>query len=230
MIARVIERVRTCPAVDRILVATDADEVAQAVEALEVQVVRTGEARSGTDRVAQAVAGSGLTPEIVLNVQGDEPFVDPALLGRVIEVQRATGAPLVTACAPIRHWATLLSPDVVKVVPDAHGRAMIFSRSPIPWSVALGAGWTVAPEPSEALPEGMKAWEHIGIYGFTPSSLHRFTGLPPHPLEQQERLEQLRALAWGWTIELVEADHAPGGVDTAEELRAARARLDGVHA
>lgn len=226
MIARVIERVRACAAVDQILVATDAEQVAQAVEGLAVQVVQTGHASSGTDRVAQALAGLGLTPEIVLNVQGDEPFVDPELLGRVVEVQRVTGAPLVTACAPIRRWGALLSPDVVKVVPDAQGRAMIFSRSPVPWSAALETVQTAPPDPSKPLPEGLKAWEHIGIYGFTGTSLHRFTALPPHPLELQERLEQLRALAFGWTVELVEAEHAPGGIDTPEELEAARARLE----
>lgn len=219
MIARVIERVGGCSAIDQILVATDAEEIERAVQAYPVTVVRTGQARSGTDRVAQAISRSGLQPDMILNVQADEPFIDPDLLGRMVEVHRATGCAMVTACAPLSDRARLRSPSVVKVVPDALGRALLFSRAPVPWPGPGGL------HGEGALPPGVKAWEHLGVYGFTAEGLRRFAALPPHPLEVQESLEQLRALAHGWVIELVEASEAHGGVDTPLELESARARF-----
>lgn len=130
---------------------------------------------------------------------------------------------MVTACAPLRQVDRFRDPSVVKVVPDARGRALFFSRAPVPWprdAVLVEGG---------VLPESHRAWEHLGVYGFRAASLRAFAELPPHPLERQERLEQLRALAWGWSIELVEATEAWGSVDTAEELRLARQRFEVEH-
>ena len=221
MIVRVVEQVRRAASISEVIVATDADEVAAAVARIDVRVIRTGPADSGTDRVARALATERVAADVVVNVQADEPFVDPTLLDRIVEVVGACPGALVTACAPLRETARLLSPSVVKVVPDARGRALLFTRAPVPWPR------DVTLPPSGPLPASVKAWEHLGIYGFTPELLAAFAALPPHPLELQERLEQLRALAWGWAVELVEADEAPGSVDTAEDLAAARLRFGG---
>lgn len=223
LIARVIERVRRAASIDEVIVATDAEEIANAVAPLEIRVIRTGPAESGTDRVARAVAAERVVADVIVNVQADEPFVDPGLIDRIVEIVGAFPGALVTACAPLRQIERLRCPSVVKVVPDARGRALIFTRAPVPWprDVALAD--------SGPLPHDVKAWEHVGLYGFTPDLLAAFAALPPHPLEQQECLEQLRALAWGWAVELVEADEAPGSVDTPEDLERARARYRSLH-
>jgi len=223
MIVRVVEQVRRASSIAEVIVATDADEIAAAVASLDVRVIRTGPADSGTDRVARALAAERVAADVVLNVQADEPFVDPGLLDRMVEVVGACPGALVTACAPLITVERMLSPSVVKVVPDARGRALLFTRAPVPWprDITLPA--------SGPLPDGVKAWEHLGLYGFTPELLAAFAALPPHPLELQERLEQLRALAWGWAVELVEADEAPGSVDTSDDLAAARARYRSLH-
>lgn len=215
---RVVERVRRARLIDVVVVATDSEAIEQAMVELGVRVVRTGVHRCGTDRVAEAARG--LSAELVVNVQGDEPFVDPNMLDQLVVTMRASGAWMGTACAPLVRTEDFLNPHVVKVVPDNHGNALIFSRAPVPWPRDV-----VLPK-SGPMPEGVHAWRHIGVYAFRVEALQRFVELPEHPLEVQERLEQLRALAAGWAVRLVEVDRAPHGVDTADDLTLARSRFD----
>ncbi|MBP7677092.1 MAG: 3-deoxy-manno-octulosonate cytidylyltransferase, partial [Thermoanaerobaculia bacterium] len=161
---------------------------------------------SGTDRVRAAVAGTDA--EIVVNVQGDEPLMDPENVDRVIEHLLAhPEVPLATVAKPIDDPAAIADPNVVKVVRGDDGRALYFSRSPIPFRRNAEA----------ALP----TWKHLGLYGYRREALETWTSLPPHPLERAESLEQLRALAAGLVMTVLPAVGDSIGVDTpadAEEV------------
>jgi 3-deoxy-manno-octulosonate cytidylyltransferase (CMP-KDO synthetase) len=173
---------------------------------------------SGTDRVAEVAAA--LTREgtidagtIIVNVQGDEPLIDPTLIARV--ARTLAGAPdcaIATACHPIALREDLFNPNVVKVVTDARGRALYFSRAPIPW---------VRDEDDAA---AVRAMRHVGLYAYRASFLPIFGALAPSPLETLEALEQLRALWHGHAIAVFVAEEAPApGVDTQEDLDRVRA-------
>ena len=160
---------------------------------------------SGTDRVAEAARG--LPHEQIVNVQGDEPGIDPALIDRLARtLEEDRKADWVTAARPCRGSAALEAPSVVKVVTDREGYALYFSRSVIPH--ARGRGM-----PARAL-------AHVGIYGFRREALLRFASLPPSPLERTERLEQLRALEHGMRIRVLETRRASRSIDTPEDYRA----------
>lgn len=199
MVVRVWERVRRAEGIERVLVATDDRRVYDAVRAHGADVVMTGEHPSGTDRVAEAARNSGALR--VVNVQGDEPFVDPTDIARVAAaVTDAT--PIATAAAPLTEGFE--DPARVKVVCDDGGRALYFSRQPIP----TGGPYRL----------------HVGLYAFTAAALQAVAALPPAPLERAERLEQLRWLAAGYRIRVVSVPAGPISVDTAEDLARARAR------
>lgn len=195
---------------DWVVVATDADEVARVVEEAGFEVVMTSpDHGSGTDRVAEVAAMAAFRRyDLIVNVQGDEPFLPEAALTGAIERVRG-GDDVGTAAAPLDP-VHLDDPARVKVVCDARGRALYFSRAPIPY-------WR-NPEPA---PPGLW-WQHLGIYAFGREALVRWTGLGPTALEAAERLEQLRALEHGMTIGVARLDGpAPAGIDTAEDLRQA---------
>lgn len=216
LVQRVVEGARRAQRVDRVLVATDSDAVEAALRPLGTEVRRTGPALCGTDRAAEAVRG--LTAEVVVNVQGDQPLVDPATIDAIID--RLGDLPMATGCVAIDDCAAFRSPDVVKVVPDARGLAVSFSRAPIPWPRGVELA------ESGPLPDGVSAWRHLGIYAFSRQGLETFARLPPHPLELQEGLEQLRALAHGWPIGLVQVGSAARAVDTAADLAHARSQWE----
>jgi 3-deoxy-manno-octulosonate cytidylyltransferase (CMP-KDO synthetase) len=181
------------------------------------------EHRSGSDRVMEVAAARRLADDaVVVNVQGDEPLIPPAAIRQVAE--RLHGHPefgVATLCEPIERRADLFNPNVVKVVRDASGRALYFSRAPIPW-------WRdefVRTDSSAELPP-RTWWRHIGIYGYRVSALRRFCSLPPAALETLESLEQLRLLANGVAIAVDETiEPVPGGVDTPEDLERVRRSL-----
>lgn len=209
MIAHVCRAALRVPGVDAVVVATDDDRVARAVEGSGAVARMTASThRTGTDRVAEVAAA--LDCQIVVNLQGDEPFVHPEML-------RATIAPLhedpslnmSTVCRPITDEADLANPNVVKVVRDARGRALYFSRSPIPF--------LRGPRPTML--------KHIGIYGYRRAFLLHFAQLPPTPLEQAESLEQLRALEHGYQIHAALTEHDSIGIDTPDDLERARQLL-----
>lgn len=204
MIAHVVRRAMAAETVDHVIVATDDERVAMAATDAGAQAVMTGEHPSGTDRIAEAVAGSGEW-ELVVNVQGDEPMLSGANIDTLVKGMRdRPDAGMATLCRPMKPEA-VDDPNAVKVVRGADNRGLYFSRSVIPY-----------PRDREA---ATPLWRlHLGIYGFRPDVLKRFVSLEPSALERAEGLEQLRALENGIDILIFEAPDAAHGVDTPEDL------------
>jgi 3-deoxy-manno-octulosonate cytidylyltransferase (CMP-KDO synthetase) len=223
MIQHVHERVRRARRPDRVLVATDDERIAAVVRGFGGEVVMTSpDHATGTDRLAEAAAATDA--EIVVNVQGDEPMLDPEGIDAAVEaLARDPGLDISTLSLPLRDVEEMLSPSVVKVVTDARGLALYFSRSPIPM-VRDGASDPRAAA-ALAVARGL-ARKHVGLYAYRRASLLRFATLPPSPLEEAEGLEQLRALHHGMRIRVVEREGVAGpAVDTAEDLERVRALL-----
>lgn len=219
LVLRVWERVVSLPAIDRCVIATDSEAVAGVARAAGAECVLT-DARhpSGTDRTAEVVARPGYADcDIVVNVQGDEPFVSPPIVDAAVAIIRAGRFSLGTVAVPADD-SVLADANVVKVVAADDGRALYFSRAPVPYlrdpaSAADGAD------------RRRLVRQHVGVYAYTPAALARWVALPPHPLERVERLEQLRPLAAGMMIGVARVDEpAPVGVDTEEDLARANAR------
>jgi 3-deoxy-manno-octulosonate cytidylyltransferase (CMP-KDO synthetase) len=212
LITRVIQRVQEHGLADELVVATDSPMVAQVVERSQVRAVLTDRGHlTGTDRVAEVAARPEFAGyDAVVNVQGDEPFLAREALAGSIE-RVAQGHDIGTAAAPLE--AELAGdPSRVKVVTDAAGRALYFSRSVIPHR-------REPTDPSEGL-----YWQHLGIYAYTREALRRWTGLEPAAAELAERLEQLRALHHGLTIGVARlGEPVEPGVDTLDDLRRAEA-------
>jgi 3-deoxy-manno-octulosonate cytidylyltransferase (CMP-KDO synthetase) len=219
MVVRVAEQVRPAGA-ERIVVAADDASIVAACAAHHVEAVltRTDHA-SGSDRLAEACALLGLDDaHIVVNVQGDEPLIDPALARDCAALLAdRDDCVMSTAAHAIHDAAEYRNPNVVKVVLDAAGRALYFSRAPIPWWRDGGGGVPLAPTQTPAL-------RHIGIYGYRAGFLRRFPALPPAAVEGTEALEQLRVLWHGHRIAVHVTEHAPGpGIDTPDDLARVRA-------
>ena len=218
MIVRVAERARASGAT-RIVVATDHADIlaACAAHGIDARMTRSDHP-SGTDRIAEVARELGLAmDEVVVNLQGDEPLIDPALLaacaGRI-----GAQVPMATCAHPLQDVADVFNPNVVKVVLDKAGRALYFSRATIPWHRDAFAATR------DALPAGYAPLRHIGLYAYSNAFLQAYPGLEPAPLEQVEALEQLRVLWHGYPIAVHVTDSAPeAGVDTPEDL--ARVRL-----
>jgi 3-deoxy-manno-octulosonate cytidylyltransferase (CMP-KDO synthetase) len=219
MVVHVAERAREAGA-QEVIVATDDRRIHDAVAGHGHEVVMTRpDHASGTDRIAEVVRLRGWPAErIVVNVQGDEPRIPPILVRSVAEQLAGHGdAAIATACHPIASAAEMFDPNAVKVVIDQNGYALYFSRAPIPY--ARDAFRTER----SALPAGLPAYRHLGLYAYRCSFLHAYAGLAPATLEQFEALEQLRALAHGYRISVAVTGHAPEpGVDTPEDLEKMR--------
>jgi 3-deoxy-manno-octulosonate cytidylyltransferase (CMP-KDO synthetase) len=212
LITRVIQRVQEHGLADELVVATESPMVAQVVERSHVRAVLTDRSHlTGTDRVAEVAARTEFAGfDAIVNVQGDEPFLAREAMAGAIE-QVAQGADIGTAAAPLE--ASLAAdPARVKVVTDAAGRALYFSRAAIPHL-------------RDSLDGGeVQYWQHLGIYAYTRDALRRWQGLAPSPAEQAERLEQLRALHHGLSIGVARLTEAvEAGVDTIDDLRRAEA-------
>lgn len=219
MLVRVAERAAASGAA-QVWVATDHDEVAAAASRHGVQVCMTSpECASGTDRLAE-VAGKLAWPDdaVVVNVQGDEPLVDPALIrSTALLLHQRPDAAMATVCHPLRDLAEVLNPNVVKVVLDKNATALYFSRAPIPWARDAWAGG------QDALPGGLPVFRHVGLYAYRVGFLKAYPGLERPAMEDFESLEQLRALWHGHRIAvLVTEQAAPPGVDTPADLEAVR--------
>jgi len=218
-----IQRVHDCArasGAERIVIATDDPRIGDVAKSFGAEVVMTDAAhRSGTDRIAEVVARLGLADdEIVVNLQGDEPLMPPALIRQVAETLAShSDAAVATACHVIHSDDEFTNPNVVKVVTDARGYALYFSRAPIPWPREHMAG-----KPSGST----RAWRHIGLYGYRAGFVRRFAEWPACPLEETEQLEQLRVLWHGERIAVCESAELPGaGVDTPEDLERVRAHF-----
>jgi 3-deoxy-manno-octulosonate cytidylyltransferase (CMP-KDO synthetase) len=216
MVVRVAERARASGA-DEVLVATDHAGIARAVESHGFEAVMTRKSHaSGTDRIAEVVAKRRYPgTRIVVNVQGDEPLIEPALVRRVaVDLARHDGAVMATACHPIRNAREFGNSNVVKVALDREGYALYFSRAPIPWARDdFKRGLS-------RLPPGLPAYRHLGIYAYRTAFLRAYTRMKPVAIERFEALEQLRALAHGCRIHCIVTRSAPHpGVDTPADLK-----------
>jgi 3-deoxy-manno-octulosonate cytidylyltransferase (CMP-KDO synthetase) len=195
LLYHVIARARAAWPLARVIVATDAVEIARALDAHAEVCFDPSPAACGTDRVARAAASLGLTTPWIINLQGDEPCVPPdALRAALTALQDHPLAALGTACLPMTLPHGFHDPDQVKVIADDLGFARYFSRAPIP-----------SPPDDPSLP--LRWLLHIGVYAFSPSSLAAFAAKPPSPLERTERLEQLRALQAGWSVAIHTLHH-----------------------
>ncbi|HEX5129685.1 MAG TPA: 3-deoxy-manno-octulosonate cytidylyltransferase [Usitatibacter sp.] len=223
LVAWAAERARESGAA-RVVVATDHADIERAVRALGIEACLTSESHpSGTDRIAEAAGLLGLAADdIVVNIQGDEPLIDPQLVRRVAAELAAKDASIATAAHPIHEAATFFDPNVVKVVVGEDGCAHYFSRAPIPYARDAFAA------SRDRLPEGMPALRHIGIYAYRVRYLQQYASLAPTPPERFEALEQLRALGHGHRIAVAFWEGAmEPGVDTPEDLARVRKRLGG---
>lgn len=209
MIERVYKQVDKSTLIDAIYVATDDDRIFKHVRQFGGQVMMTDAAHpSGTDRVAE-VAKRELDYDIIINIQGDEPFISPSQIDRVIQPLMETEAVISTLGKPIKDAQVLSTPNVVKVIFNRHNQALYFSRHPIPYIRDKA--------PEDWLKEGLH-YKHLGIYGFKRATLLELSELPPGRLEQAESLEQLRWLEAGYSIYVAETDEESIGIDTPEDL------------
>jgi 3-deoxy-manno-octulosonate cytidylyltransferase (CMP-KDO synthetase) len=220
MVVRVLERARQSGAAG-VWAATDHQAVFDAVEQHGFQAVMTSpDCVSGTDRLAEVAATLGWRDDtVVVNVQGDEPLIDPGLIqATALALFDHPAASMATVCHPIHDVREVFNPNVVKVVTDRAGHALYFSRAPIPWARDAWTG-----DRASGIPEGLPVMRHIGLYAYRAGFLKAYPGLARPALEEAESLEQLRALWHGHRIAVIPSDRpTPPGVDTAEDLEKVR--------
>ncbi len=198
-----------------VVVATDDERIMQAVAGFGGKAGMTSvSARSGTDRVAEVARAHQAA--VVINVQGDEPLVQPEMVGQLASfLEQHSAVPMASLMTKLQRPADLANPNVVKVVVDQDGFALYFSRSPVPFARS-----------KERAPD---YWKHLGIYGYQRHFLLQFPHLEPTPLEQAEQLEQLRALEHGYRIKLLQTAHDTVGVDTPDDLKQVEQLLAAAH-
>lgn len=223
MVLHVLERALQSGA-DCVVVATDDERVQRAVTAAGHQAILTSrDHASGTERLVEVVEILGWDDAtLVVNVQGDEPLIDPDLISNVArQLAQHVDAVMATLAHPIDDPADFTNPNVVKVVADLHGYALYFSRAPIPWPRENFAA-------DRAFPSGFTPLRHIGLYAYRAGFLRTYASLAPSPLESCEMLEQLRVLWHGYRIRLGLAENAAApGVDTLADLERVRTLFAG---
>lgn len=207
---------------DEIVVATDSDEVLQVCRSFGAEAQLTSpQHQSGTDRTNEIARSHGWDARtVVVNLQGDEPLMPPALVRQAAELLTGDAeAHIASLCHPIHALEEWLNPNVVKLVMDRRGYALYFSRAPIPWKR------DGATREAPLMPDGL-AFRHIGLYAYRVAALAEFSQLPPAPLEECEALEQLRALTHGFRIRMgIVENPPPRGIDTEDDLKAVAALL-----
>ena len=216
LVVHTYERTRSASLITDTVIATDDERVVEAVAPFDVKIVMTrADHATGTDRIAEVAAKSDA--DIIVNVQADEPLVDPNLIDATIQpLLDDPGLPMATARYAIHDPARILDPNCVKVVCDGRQRAMYFSRSAVPF--IRDAGHDPLAEPIY--------WQHIGLYVFRREFLLEYAAMTPTPLERYEKLEQLRVLEHGFSMAVIDAKEPAIGVDTPEDLDRARAALE----
>ena len=226
MILHVIERAKQVRAIQRVIVATDDERIFTTVKQAGEEVWMTAPAhQTGTDRLAEVAAQ--LEADIIVNVQGDEPFIAPATIEAALHPLLADASiVMATTCESIESAADVLNPNVVKVVTDRAGFALYFSRQPIPFPRAEVLVHGSLAAALQAQPELLHLYaKHTGMYVYRREFLLRLAQLEPMPLERIEALEQLRVLAHGYRIRVVKAAHRALGIDTPDDLEKARELL-----
>lgn len=215
MVQHVFERVRRAERVSRVVIATDDERILQAVAGFGGDAMMTrNDHRSGTERAAEVAAH--VAADVYVNVQGDEPLVEPAAVDTLVTAMEEESVSVATLAVPIREPGDIMDPNVVKVVTDFEGNALYFSRAPVPW----------VRDEKQAV--GMQHRKHLGLYAYRKETLLEFPTLPPGELEKLEQLEQLRLLENGYKIRVVETEFDSIGVDVpadaarVEQLLAAR--------
>jgi len=216
MVQWVVERVRQAQKLDAVIVATDDQRIADCVQSLNIPDVQVAMTRpdhpSGTDRIAEAV--QTVNADAVINVQGDEPLIDPALIDELADVISSEEWDMATAATPIQDESQINDPSVVKALFNRHGQALYFSRSTIPH----------IREPEGVSTEGIY-WRHIGIYAYRRDYLLKLVAEPPCALENLEKLEQLRALDMGCRMKVIKTQDFGIGVDTPSDIAKAEVLL-----
>jgi 3-deoxy-manno-octulosonate cytidylyltransferase (CMP-KDO synthetase) len=221
IIQHVYERTSQAQTIDRVLVATDDERIRAAVNSFGAEAVMTSaDHETGTDRIAEAARL--LEADIIVNVQGDEPLIDPATIDAAIEpLIKDPSLPMSTTCEPLARAEDLFNPNVVKVVIDREGNALYFSRAPVPYPRSASL------ELLQARPDLLQVYrKHTGLYVYRRHFLFEFTAWPRTPLEQVESLEQLRALERGCRIRVVTVERGSIGIDTQADLEEARRLLN----
>ena len=223
MVAHVVERACQSGA-EEVLIATDDERIAAAVQGLGVEVVMTSKDHpSGTDRLQEVVQKKGWADDtIVVNVQGDEPLIPPLVIDQVARnLEMSALAGIATLAEPLSDIDQLFNPNIVKLVRDVNDFALYFSRAPMPWARDAFA------VDKSTLPQVNIYLRHLGIYAYRVAFLHRYGALVPSPHEVIESLEQLRVLWHGFRLRVTEIENAPeAGVDTAADLARIRCKFD----
>jgi 3-deoxy-manno-octulosonate cytidylyltransferase (CMP-KDO synthetase) len=215
LVRRVWEQVSQAARIDEVYIATDSPEVLAEAESWGGRALMTSPAcQSGTERIASVI--SQLHGDLILNVQGDEPLIDPGMLDELVRRWEAAPSDLITPAYRIERLEELLNPNIVKVVRAGDGRALYFSRSAVPYLRDL---------PQESWLESTDYWGHVGVYGYRRFVLERYAELPASWLEQSERLEQLRFLEAGYAIQVFETAYRPVAVDVQADLERVRELL-----
>src|SRR5687768_16540454 len=211
LVQHVVDRVRGCRRVRDVIVATDDQRIADALRPFETRCVMTSPAhQSGTDRVAEVARGLPADVDVVVNVQGDEPEIEPETVDALVErLQSHPSEDMATAATPFPEGADPANPNLVKAVIGQGGRAVYFSRAPVPFH-----------RDSPADQSRAAYYLHLGIYAYRREYLLKFASWPPTPLELTEQLEQLRALEHGGSIYVLKVDRATRGSDTPEQYDA----------
>jgi len=221
MIEEVWRKASAAQGIDRLVVATDDQRIADVGEAFGAEVMMTSvDHASGTDRVAEVAREAGSNYPIIINIQGDEPLLTASSLDRLVEALQSPDPPeMATPWEPFTSVEELLDPNNVKIVIDGNGNALYFSRSPVPYVRVDRTELTLGYEELLKSPDALDRFrKHQGIYAYRREALLALTELPPSPLEQAEGLEQLRALEAGFRIRVVRSDFRSQSIDTPRDL------------
>jgi len=222
VLQRVYEQCQKAKNIDEIYIATDSEVVKESASLYTDKIIMTDtNHESGTDRIAQAVAN--IECDVIINVQGDEPFMDPTLIDKIANSFQNNDVHMASAYHRINKIEDLKNNNVVKVTIDKHFNALYFSRSIIPhhrdeWDALLNHHTTI--------PKSLNFYRHLGIYGYTKEFLLRYSSMEQSYLERLEKLEQLRVLENGYDIKMIETDYNSIGIDTQEDYEKAKAILD----